>query len=61
MKVMTRRHIGVGHKVLKSFCVHAVLPIEDYVSVTLIATVKLRENPETVQKEAARNILGNPS
>ena len=61
MKVMTGRHIGAGHKVLRSFYVHAVRPIIDYASVALIASsTTLKEKLETIQNEAARIILGAP-
>ena len=61
MKVITGRHIGAGHKVLRSFYVHAVRPIIDYASVALIASsTTLKEKLETIQNEAARIILGAP-
>lgn len=60
-QVVTGKHMGAGHKVLKSFIVHAVHPVVDFTSVTLIVTKpKLREQLETVQKEATTNILDAP-
>ena len=59
MKAMTGKRIGAGHRVLRSFYVHAVRSVVDYASIALIsAKPTYRKKLETIQNDATRIITG---